>query len=82
MKHVIIIIDTSYSMQQHTPKIIKGLNNLLGNLRMQIEDVYLSVYTFSDLMKCIRKTESVRSIELFSAKDFTRFGMTRLSTLR
>lgn len=78
MKHVIIVIDTSYSMRQYVPKIIKGLNNLLCNLRMQIQDVYLSVYTFSDIIKCIRKTDSVKNIELFSDKDFVYFGTTRL----
>jgi uncharacterized protein YegL len=77
MKHVIIILDTSYSMKNHLDKIITGINSMLNNARKNPDD-YLSLIFFNTNVTYIYRGVPVLDSSNITYDNFLEFGCTAL----
>ena len=64
MRHIIILIDTSYSMLKYKNNIIYGLNNFIDKIKnnCNFSNDYLTVCQFNTYINYIVKTRSVGSL--------------------
>lgn len=81
MKHIIVLIDTSYSMQNRIKDVVKGLNKFVERLKehgnnMDNTDIYLTVVMFSDKHHYICKAVASQELKPFKSKQFNKFGCT------
>jgi uncharacterized protein YegL len=80
-KHVIILIDTSYSMQSFNLKIIKGLNDFINNLKSNMTDdnIFLSIISFNNITRYLYKLNPIEnSFDKISDELFIDSGVTNL----
>ena len=77
MKHVIVLIDISYSMKKNSESIIKGLNKFVEKFKRSVE-VYLSVMLFCDSRHYLCRAVPINTVEPFSTKQLPPFGTTFL----
>jgi len=79
MFHVIIMIDTSYSMYNRLINIINSLNNFVLKLKEKNQnDIYLTVVQFNDKLKYICKLVNINKIGNFYSNQFSIYGSTAL----
>lgn len=77
MAHIIVLIDSSYSMESCMKDVVDGLNNFLEKIRYN-HNTYMSVLTFSKHVKCIVECQNVISIKKFQKTEFSTNGSTAL----
>ena len=71
MLHIIIMIDTSYSMYNRIVHIINSLNNFVNKLKEKNQhDLYLTVVQFNDKLKYICKLTNINKIGIFQRNQF------------
>jgi uncharacterized protein YegL len=80
MKHIIVLIDTSYSMKPQSNGIIKGLNKFILDLKAMKDsnEIFLTVMFFSDKTYYSRKVEHILESRKFSIEDIPPYGSTFL----
>ena len=80
MKHIIVLIDTSYSMKPQSNGIIKGLNKFILGLKAMKDsnDNFLTVMFFSEKTYYSRKVEHIQESRKFSIEDIPPYGSTFL----
>ena len=79
MFHIIVMIDTSYSMYNRLINIINSLNNFINNLKQKNHnDIYLTVVQFNDKIKYICKLININKIGQFTTDQFNIYGSTAL----
>ena len=79
MFHVIIMIDTSYSMYNRLINIINSLNNFVTKLKEKNQnDIYLTVVQFNNNLKYICKLININKIGFFTREQFNIYGSTAL----
>jgi uncharacterized protein YegL len=79
MLHIIIMIDTSYSMYHRIVHIINSLNNFVNKLKEKNQhDLYLTVVQFNDKLKYICKLTNINKIGIFQRNQFSIYGSTAL----
>jgi len=79
MFHIIVMIDTSYSMYNRLINIINSLNNFINNLKQKNQnDIYLTVVQFNDKIKYICKLININKIGQFTTDQFNIYGSTAL----
>ena len=77
MKHIIVLIDISYSMKKNSESIIKGLNKFVKNFKGSV-DIYLSVMLFCDSRHYLCRAVLIDKVQPFSTKELPQFGTTFL----
>ena len=77
MKHIIVLIDISYSMKKNATSIIKGLNKFVENFKQSV-DIYLSVMLFCDSRHYLCRAVPINTVKLFSTEELPPFGTTFL----
>jgi hypothetical protein len=80
MKHVIVLIDNSFSMKLHSSDIIKGLNTFIVRLQSMRDtrDIFLTVMFFSDKTYYLLKLENIHKVQPFSIDSIPHYGLTFL----
>ena len=79
MTHVIVLVDTSYSMQIHADNLISGLNNFISSLASQRStQTYMSVVFFNDDTTYIHKAVPILNVPRLTVKDIGLYGSTLL----
>lgn len=77
--HIIILLDTSYSMIDYSKKIIVGLNKFIQKIKDKDENTIISIMIFSDKRKYLCKGILVKELlKPFTIIDLGTFGMTHL----
>lgn len=77
--HIIILIDTSYSMALCMPKVINALNSFVSNLKnSRYNNGYFTLISFSNYVKNIVNRQNIISIPIFTEKDLYAYGSTAL----
>jgi uncharacterized protein YegL len=77
-EHIIILIDTSYSMNRYILNVVKSLNNFIDKLKYTSNDVYISVASFNNNLTCIVDTININLVKEFNEKQFFIWGSTAL----
>ena len=77
MKHIIVLIDISYSMKKNATSIIKGLNKFVEKFKRSL-DIYLSVMLFCDSRHYLCRAVSINTVKPFSTDELPQFGTTFL----
>jgi len=80
MKHIIILLDISYSMKKHSNKMIRGINQCIENLK-QIhtnETIYFTLMLFSHTQTYFCKKIPIHDVQSFTQFDIPLYGMTHL----
>jgi len=64
MRHIIILIDTSYSMENYKNNVINGLNNFINKIKnnYNFSNDFLTVCQFNTNMTYLLKTRPVASL--------------------
>jgi len=80
MKHVIVLVDNSFSMKSSSHSIIKGLNKFIVHLQAMRDarEIFLTVMFFSDKTYYLRKFENINTYEQFSIESIPSYGLTFL----
>lgn len=81
MKHLIFLIDTSYSMHDKLYKIIINLNSLIHNIKSNenSKDFIITVCCFNDEIYYVYKFQHVESINYeIKNEDMSKYGNTAL----
>lgn len=76
-KHVIFLIDSSYSMNPYMNSILKNLNTFV-KMNKYTKNLFLSVISFSMELKFIVKLQNISEVEEFNVNHFEMGGLTRL----
>lgn len=77
MKHYIILIDVSGSVQTFFYKVVDALNNFIRN-KKYTEKCFITVCSFSSTIKFITTMQHIDNITSYSLSDFTIDGLTAL----
>jgi uncharacterized protein YegL len=80
-KHIIILLDTSYSIKPYDSKIIKGLNDFITKMQISMKetDIYVSIITFNNFSRYIYRLNPIEnSFEKISTEIFIESGVTKL----
>jgi hypothetical protein len=79
-KHIIILIDNSYSMDIYRDKIILGLNNFITKLKNNSinNTTYISVIVFTEEPIYIYTAINLKDIRTFEKSHFTERGCTAI----
>lgn len=71
--HYIILLDTSYSMNDKIEKIIFSLNNYVMSKKNH-NDIYFSIAYFNNEMRFLKKIENVNNLNPILISDLKYFG--------
>jgi uncharacterized protein YegL len=74
-EHILILIDTSYSMIDDISKVINSLNIFLRNLN---NNFYVTIATFNDKLKYIVTFKKINLLKNFDVHTFKPDGFTSL----
>lgn len=79
-QHIIVLLDVSYSMREHSQKMINGLNKFVASLRDHLNhcNIIISVILFCDSRTYLCKGVPVDEIKNFTINDLDKFGLTYL----
>ena len=80
-KHIILLIDNSYSMKTNSEGIIKGLNSFIDRMKkgkQKIEDIFFSVMFFSDTHDYLLKAIPLTNVPFFTTGQLPKYGLTFL----
>lgn len=77
-EHVILMIDSSWSMYQYSEKIYKGLRKFIQQLKDSGRNVYVSIVFFSDEPVYFLKSVPIGSIDYMDFSKVRINGVTKL----
>lgn len=77
MKHIIILLDNSYSMNVYETKILEGLNKFLYNLKNN-KNLYITIVLFTTNLKYICKGIDINDVSLINTEHLSSKGCTAL----
>ena len=75
MNHYIFLVDYSYSMNSHIPKIVNIINMFLSNVK---QNNIITLASFSNNLRWILKAVNISVINKISTNDFKEPGLTAL----
>ena len=80
MKHIIFLIDTSFSMYDKIPKVVDELNGIINLLKIKNNDdkYYITIANFNDLIYYNYKFIDLDILGKISSDNFNLFGSTAL----
>lgn len=76
MKHMIILIDSSYSMWNRMENIVKSLNIFINNIKDK--DLYITIAHFNHALHYVTKFQNISLIPTYYLKEFAPYGSTAL----
>ena len=76
IKHIIILIDSSYSMWNRMENLITELNNFIKSL--EEKNLYITIAHFNHSLHYVTKFQNISYIPTFQLKEFVPYGSTAL----
>jgi uncharacterized protein YegL len=80
MRHIILLIDNSYSMKNHIANVVSGINRFVTTLKAASKpnDTFLSIVSFSTRHEYVLNAVDVYAVPLLELHHFMNFGLTSL----